>query len=243
MSKEAQEEKKSNKTKKRGFFSKLFFEDEGGAENKEIDNSEDISVSNSSEEPETEVSFETLDVSPTGSGVFDQNFNDALNQLIKENNIDGIDYFEFKEAVKNTSNGNPAAEAAQFNTIFLTLKVGDPSLTKDKLISSADHYISILREEEETFKAEMENKIEEEVTSRQNRAKALEDENNDILVKIQELNDKIRQNQEESVKLNGEAAVANGNINQTHKNFTATLEQVVSKLESDKSNIQTLIKE
>ena len=218
--------KKQEITKKKGFFSKLsdigsnlLYEKVEGTE--EV---EDISVSNSgSANAVPMASTVNLNIPTSGNGVFDQKFNDSFQALIEENNIPGIDYFELRQAIKNMSGIAGLNEAACFQTAFTTLKVGDPTLSKEKLMKSVDHYVKVI--------------------SRRNKAESLNSENKDLVQQLTDINEKIRKNQEEAIKLNSEASTVEANIGQTSKNFITTLAHVKSTLETDKQKITTLITE
>ncbi|MEK6829522.1 MAG: hypothetical protein AABY15_05340 [Nanoarchaeota archaeon] len=225
---------------KRGFFSKLFFE-EKSEETTKTAPEDDIKVSNTAAQNGSAV-IESLNIPITGDGIFDKRFSDALQQAIAENNIQGIDYFEFSQALKSMS-GAGLNEAIGFQTIFTTLKVGDASFTKEKLLSSIDHYVGVLKKEEQEFKNELLAKTEQDVTSRRNRVASLNSENQELLMQIQSINEKIAKNQEEALALNSEASNSEAVIGQTNKNFITTLAHVVSGLETDKLKIGQLIKE
>lgn len=231
---------------KKGFFSKLsdigsnlIFEKD---ETSEV--GADISVSNSESANIAPIaSIVNLNIPTSGNGVFDQKFNDSFQALIEENNMPGIDYFELRQAIKNMSGIAGLNEAACFQTAFTTLKVGDPSLSKEKLMKSVDHYVKVLTNEEKEFNAELSSKTDVEVITRRSKVESLNDENNKLVQQITDINEKIRKNQEEAIKLNGEASTAEANIGQTSKNFIITLAHVKSTLETDKQKITTLITE
>jgi len=180
----------------------------------------------------------TLNVVSTGDGVFDQKFAKGLQELISENNIPGIDYFEFREALKGMTG---VSENTSFPTTFNTLKVVDPTFTKEKLLSSVDFYDNLLSNEEKEFAEGMTSEIENEVTSRKNKAESLKEENAKMMQDIQNLNEKIAANQSEAIKLSQEASVAEANISQIEKNFAKTISQVKNNLSTDKEKISQLV--
>lgn len=179
--------------------------------------------------------------SSTSDGIFDQKFNEAFQALIAENNIPGIDYFEFRQALDNMSSVAGMNEASSFQAVFSTLKFGDPNLDKNKLISSIDHYDAVLVKEEQEFNTALQSKMTEEVTSRKERADALMRENEEFVLEIQRINEKMSKNQIDSIQLKSEAAVEEANLNQKSKNFAATMASVRTKLAEDKQKISTII--
>jgi hypothetical protein len=177
----------------------------------------------------------------TGDGVFDQKFNEAFQELIAENNIPGVDYFEFRQALDNMANVPGLTEAASFQIAYSNLKVSDQGLDKNKLTSSIDHYDGILVNEEKEFNDAMQSEMSKEVDSKKGKALDLAQENENLLAKIKEINEKIAENQTLAIQLNNEAAMAEVKINQTAKNFSATLASVRGKLSEDKQKINSLI--
>lgn len=238
-------EKKSKTIGK--FFKNLIYESTEESTGESVDSSEEldnINVSNSGTNNYAPVdSAQNLNIPTSGDGVFDQKFNDSFQELIEQNNIPGIDYFEFRQAIAKMSAVAGLNEAASFQTAFTTLKFGDPALTKEKLLSSVDHYIHVLAEEEGEFNSELQSQTNSEVISKRQKAQALNDENQELVNQITAINEKIRKNQEEAIKLNSEASSAEANIGQTSKNFIKTLAHVTSTLETDKTKISTLITE
>lgn len=234
------------KTKKKGnWFSNLIYEsnDSTGATESTEETVEDIKASNSAEMTMPVASVSDLSVPSSGDGVFDQRFNESFQELIAANNIPGIDYFEMRQAVTNMSSVAGLNEAACFQTAFTTLKVGDPTLTKERLMNSVDHYDGVLAEEEKEFNGELASQTDTEVTSKRNKAEALSSENKDLVQQIQNINEQIRTNQETELQLNSEASSAEAKIGQTSKNFIKTLAHVRAKLDTDKQKITDLIKE
>lgn len=240
------QENETKKKKKGNFFSNLFFE----STEETVDNSsnditevpaEDITVTNSGGNVDASLAS-SLDIPSSGDGVFDENFNKALLQIIADNDIPGVDYYEFQKAVKQMNNGG-MNESMLFQTVYNSLKIADPTLTTEKLLSSVDHYVSKLREEEAHFETEMSASVDNEVSRKREEAKGLNDKNKEILAQIEELNNQMSDNSKRALELNNEADLAHNKITQTHKNFVVTLNKVVSGLESDKNKIIELIKD
>lgn len=229
--------------KKKGFFSKLT---DLVYETPEEANQDNISVSNSGGDLESspiEATAAPINIQTSGDGVFDEKFNQIFQDLIAENNIPGIDYFEFKQAIQGMAGVAGLNEAASFKTAFTTLKVSDPNLTKETLMSSIDVYIKLLNEEENEFNTAIQEKTANEVDARRKQAADLTAENEALVKQIQDINAKIADNQNKTLELNNEAAHEEAQIGQTVKNFVKTLAHVQAGLETDKTKIEQLIQE
>lgn len=202
---------------------------------------EDINISSSisgvANVVETEI---PMNMPASGDGIFDQKFYDFFQEVIKGNNIPGIDYFEYREALKKMK---ALPENSAFQMAFDNFKIIDETLTKETILASIDHYDGLLANEEKDFDAEMAIETQREVTSRRTKATDLQTENKDILQQITTLQEKISNNQEEAIKLNNEAALAEVKISQTGKNFTKTLANVRAQLDTDKIKFSQLVQE
>lgn len=220
------------------------YEDTDGATESTENASEettDINVSNSGGSvTDTGAVNIPMDIPISGDGVFDQKFYDFFQGIIKENNIPGIDYFEYREALKKMK---ALPENSAFQMAFDNFQIIDATLTKETILASIDHYDGLLANEEKDFEAEMASETEREVNSRRIKATSMQTENKDILQQIQNLQEKISHNQEEAIKLNGEAAQAEVKIGQTGKNFTKTLANVRAQLDTDKTKFGQLVQE
>lgn len=232
------------KKKKKGFFAAIgdvFYEStETTSENTEdTHDEEEISVSNTGDiDPSL---IQALNIPTSGDGVFDKNFEKMLLDVIESNNLPGVDYYEFQKAIKQMNNGG-MNESTLFQTVFNSLRIADSNLTVETLMSSVDHYVAKMREEEAEFESEMQNSISAEVVAKREQAKALNEQNKEYLAQIQELNTKMSENSNKALELNNEADLANNKITQTQKNFIVTMASIISGLESDKTKISQLIK-
>src|SRR5690606_4005661 len=155
----ATEENTTVKKKKGNFLTNLLFtQDDSDEETTEEVAEEKINVSNSG----SQIVTTTSNIPVTAEGASDKNFADSLNQIILDNDIPGIDYVEFNKSIQQMK-GAGLNESILFQTVFNTLKVSAPSLTKKSIQDAVDTYINLLKNEEKEFKAEMQTSIENEV--------------------------------------------------------------------------------
>jgi hypothetical protein len=132
-------------------------------------------------------------------------YHQDISTYLRQCNIQGPDFAEFKEAVEDPSL-NTLTEKQKYKAIlssFVVMKV-----PADKLIKTADFYLKKIAERVELFKKDMEKAYKRDVTDRQDSVKALEIENENLTKKIQEnivkmgqLNQDI---QKDTLRLNGE---------------------------------------
>ena len=238
---------KKEETKKAGLLgrlSKLVFEERDSETNeKENESATVIDVNTASKFNYSSVAQnQTIGmVMPNSNGVFDQKFYDSFLKIIEDNNIEGIDYCEFAKAKKANDNIIGLQDAVKFQMAFNTLKANSPTLTKDRILDTANFYIEKLDEEEKNFNAEMQNEINAEVNSKLSQAKSKQE----YIVKKQE---QIAQLQAEIGQLNNDigtlstdAQTTQVKIENTAKNFKVSLEIVKGQINQDKISIQQLI--
>jgi len=136
------------------------------------------------------------------------------------------------------------AEAIKYQMVFDNFKTIDKTLSKRNNFSKQlISYDGILEKEEKEFAEEMKSEIKNEVESRRKNSEDLVNENKEIVQQIQNLNEKMTKNQNESIALLQEAAQKEANISQTHKNFIATITKVRANLAGDKTKISDMVKE
>jgi len=164
-------------------------------------------------------------------GVPDDKFIQMLENVITDNNIPGLDYVEFKQALDNMKDV-PIDETTKFITVFSILK--SQGSTKEKLLTSIDVYIDIINNElltfnnelAETFKENVENK-KLKITQSQEKIIVLSNEikelNEFVMVSTQEV-------QQEEMKLK-----------MTESNFKQSVDKVISTLSNDKQKINNYI--
>lgn len=168
----------------------------------------------------------------TTSGVPDEKFVAMLENVIAENNIPGLDYFEFKQAVEKMKN-LPMDEATKFLSTYSIFEV--QGATKEALLLSIDKYISLIKKEEDTFNTEMSASFKENVED-----KKLEVEN--AQKQIAELNNKIVELNTFIMKTTQEAQQEEMKLRMADANFKQSALKVVTVLNSDKEKITNYIK-
>lgn len=229
------ENKNEGNAKKGGLFGKigsLIFEVET-----KIENSQPSKFAYS----DVSVGTNPMAMVPNANGVFDQKFYDNFLKVIEENNIEGVDYFEFSRAKKANDNLPGLTEATKFQLAYNTLKANFPNLTKERLLETANFYIGKLDNEAAHFKQEMDNELSNKVASKLDAAKLKQDEIAKKQEQIAQLQAEIGQAQAEIASLNSEAQQNQSKIEATAKNFQVSLDVLKAQIEQDKANINNFI--
>ncbi len=234
-------------TKKKSIGSKfmgLFFEEEETSEKNDKGTPPENSDQSNTKPEGQSAETATIPAPPINAtippiaGVIDAKFADFLTKVIADNNLPGFDYYEFKEALHNMKDMN-MSEQQKYQSVFATLR--SAGLTKEKLLETAQHYVTVLETEGEKFAKASEGETAKEVTAREQKVTDLTTENQDLNQKIQELSDKIQENQGHISTFQGEISEEKTKIQQTVNNFNKTQESLIGKINSDIQNITTFI--
>ncbi len=175
------------------------------------------------------------------AGTVDTKFVDHFSSVISKTNLQGPDYFEFREIVRNLSNlGLP--EEKQFQAAWASFKAmastGDPSF----LVTAANQYLSALSADHDAFLKSVEAAMHERVGGLQAEQKKLEADNEAIAKQIAELQQRANANAERLSKITGEVIEQSSKINQNKANFEATYATFTDQIKSDVSKIATYLK-
>ncbi len=233
-------------TKKKGFWDKvksIALEEETNTEE---------SSSSSQNAPQTSVgepqaskfvysNVATNQIMPSfNKGQFDEKLFAGFVAHMEEKNLEGVDYLEFSKAKKGLDNIAGMSDPLKYQSAFASLKANS-SITKERLLETADFYIKELDSQKSEFEEEMRREIEHEVTQRH---KEVENKNAEIISKqeqIAKIQSQINELQTGIGELNQSAAIAEQNIKATENNFNVTLEVVKAQIMLDKENIKNYI--
>lgn len=169
---------------------------------------------------------------PTVSGVPDEKFVEMLEKVITENNIPGLDYVEFKQALDNMR-ALALDEPTKFVTVFSILSA--QGCTKETLINSIDKYSGLITKEHEGFQAELTETFNEKVESKRKKIQESQE-------KVIELSNKIKELNEFILTATQEAQQEEMKLRLTEANFNQSIQKVLTVLNSDKEKITNYIK-
>ncbi|MEY3321761.1 MAG: hypothetical protein RLZZ417_1344 [Bacteroidota bacterium] len=158
----------------------------------------------------------------------------SLTDALLRNNLKGFDYLEFRASLRALANLN--MDIAQvFQSAFATASV--IGLTKEHLVSSAEHYKMVLQKEKNAFDIALQNQVNQHVVSKNKEIVQLEQQTATYKQQIAELEAKILQN-EASIKLKmDQIKESDTKINSTKQNFEETLHAINSEINRDIDSI------
>ncbi len=175
------------------------------------------------------------------SGTVDTKFVDHFAGVLSKANLQGPDYFEFREILRNLSNlGLP--EDKQFQAAWASFKAmattGDPGV----LATAANQYLAALSADRDSFLKSVEAAMQERVGGLQTEQKKLEADNEAIAKQIAELQQRAAANTERLSKISGEVQEQSSKITQNKANFETTYATFTDQIKADVSKMATYLK-
>ena len=183
------------------------------------------------------VSF-PLSPSGAGGGTVSEKFMQALSGAMEAANLDGFDYFEFKQALANLKNV-PIDEPTRYKSAFAMSQA--MGVTAGKLQSTAQHYLDVLQNERSKFNQAADNQRNTQVGSKQSEVQNLETMMQQKAEMIQKLTAEIAQHRQDVEKIKTDIAQATVKVEQTQRDFEATYNAVVGQIQADAQNMKNYL--
>jgi len=194
--------------------------------------SEDLSnvaIPSSADVPVTEVS----------SGKVTPKFMEILLKAIEQNNLEGFDYLEYKQALKNLAK-MPMDEQTRYKSAYAAAQT--MGSTPDQLVNAANYYIDILSKEQEKFKLALGNQKSKQIVDKEQRVKNLHQQIQDKAKKIELLGKEIEASQQKMANLKQEISSASIKVESTKNDFVASYNSLVAQIRKDIENMQKYLK-
>ncbi|MFN6078072.1 MAG: hypothetical protein ACK48I_02555 [Bacteroidota bacterium] len=178
--------------------------------------------------------YEMMDKSSTNlfgnlDGLDDKSCKSLTDALLR-NNLKGFDYLEFRASLRALASLN--MESSQvFQSAFATASV--IGLTKEHLVSSAEHYKSVLHKEKNSVDVALHNQVNQHVVVKNNEILALEQQISLFKQQMSELEAKIIKNEALIKSKNEQIIESDSKINATKQNFEVTLHAINSEIDRD----------
>lgn len=171
-------------------------------------------------------------------GQLNEQFMDILLSGIKENDQDGFDYLEFKQALQSLKEMN-MDDATRYKSAFAMAKT--MGVQPDYLVKTGEHYLSILQAEESKFMQTLSNQRTQRVDARKQELLAIDEKVKEDEAKIEELKAQIQQRIESKSSIQKEIVEASQKIESVHKDFQATYKHLRTQIKTDIENIKAYI--
>jgi hypothetical protein len=176
----------------------------------------------------------TITVSQESVNKFIQHFEEILSQA----NLPGPDYYEFSKTLDTLAPHIPD-QKTRITVAFQTL--GVQGLTLDKLVSSAQAYIEVLKKDKLGFENALKNKQQSEVVARQDKIAKLTTlmESNKEQIKV--LEKQIADSAVQIQQLNKDIAEADANIQKNEGAYVTACDAYIQKISTDVETVKATI--
>jgi hypothetical protein len=175
----------------------------------------------------------------TSNGAVSEKFMQVLAGSLESANQEGFDYFEFKQAIANLKNV-PMDDATRYKSAFAMAQ--SMGATTDKLLSSAQHYLNVLKSEETKFLQAAENQRVAQVGNKQAQIENLEVAMKQKAEQIKKLTDEIGAHQKEITAIKDDIAQSTVKVQQTVNDFETTYMLLANQIQHDLSQMQIYLK-
>lgn len=224
----------------------LFVETEDSQPTPSKDTPEETKETETKENRNTIPDTPATSVAPTASAPppvvvpssVDEKMAEFLAKAIEEANLDGFDYFEFRDALAGMA-AVPMPEQQKFKAVFATAKT--MGLTQEKLVESIHHYLNVIGQKKNEFAQHVEGMIAKEVTAREQLKLQKEQEVATLNEQIKQAQAKIVETQKEIHDISNQIYEQDAQIKQTAASFEATYNFVAGKLKDDENKINTYL--
>lgn len=169
-------------------------------------------------------------------GQVQDKFLEVLFGALESNNQDGFDYLEFKDFLRSLANV-PMDDSTRFKSAYATAQT--MGATKEKILASAQAYISILAKEESKFQEALTGQRDKNLTGKQHEIKKLEQTIQDKETQIQKLKADIEEHRKQIGTLENDINSASEKLVQTANDFATTYQALLSQIQNDIQNIQS----
>ena len=169
-----------------------------------------------------------------GSSTDQKSIDFLENAMIKETQP-GFDYLKFKQSVEQLA-GLKLDVPTSLKSAFVTAST--MGVTKDSLLQSARHYLTILGDEKKQFDQALNNQVQQRIDSKKAELLQLQQQIEDNKRQIAKLEKQIVEFQGQIARSDEGVAEAKASIEQTKMKFENTYQQFVSAIELDMTAIQ-----
>jgi hypothetical protein len=172
-------------------------------------------------------------------GSVDQKFLDILLDSVTQNNQEGYDYLEYKQALRSL-NKMDMDEETRFKSAYAMAQTMGAS--KDKLLKSGELYLNVLKSEEEKFMLSLGNQRQIKIDERRQDLLNIDKWIADKEAQIEKLKQQIETKRASKADIQSELTDTAKKIQEVHNNFQTTYTYLSGQIREDLNKIKDLIK-
>lgn len=165
----------------------------------------------------------------------DQKSVDYLENAMVRRAQQGFDYLKFKQSIEQLAGLNLDSSTALKSAFATASTMG---VTKDSLLQSARHYLTILGDEKKQFDQALNNQVQQRVDGKKAELIKLQEQIEEHKRQIARLQKQIAEFEERIAQSDEDMAEAKESIDKTKTKFETTYQQFVTAIEQDIQSIQ-----
>lgn len=185
--------------------------------------------------PEVVNTPDTTEPTASPKGKISEKFVNVLFGAMDKANLDGFDYLEFKQSLRNLDKMG-MDEPTKYKSAFAMAQT--MGATPEKLVQTAGHYVKVLQNEEQKFGQALANQRQKQIGGKEAALKKLEDTVKHKKQQIAQLQKEIQQHEAQIAGGQKEIGGARLKVETTRKNFEVTYNKIVSQIMTDIENIK-----
>lgn len=172
-------------------------------------------------------------------GIVDQEIVGELLDEVEKNNLDGFDYFEYKQSLKALDK-MPMDEATKYRSAFAT--AATMGITLDELLETANFYLGILDAADKKFQSNSEQEKKKNIGDKEEKVNQLEKTIQKKEDKIKKLQAEIAKHKNRIAELQREVKIDRVQIEKTHNNFMASFNFLRAQFADDIAKMKKYLK-
>lgn len=178
---------------------------------------------------------------PKATGQVDTKFVDHFASVLAKTNLQGPDYFEFRETLRGLS-GLGLGEEKQFQAAWASFKALGGPTDPATLTHTAQQYLTALGADREAFLKTVEAALADKVGGLQQEQKALQAENSTLAAQVAELQNRMKANADRLSKIGGEVEAQTAKLAQNKASYEASYAHFTDQIKGDVGKMGAYLK-
>ncbi len=166
-------------------------------------------------------------------------FTDTLLHAMEAANLDGFDYLEYKRSMQSLKKMS-MDEATIYQSAFAMAQT--MGATPAQLVETAQHYVEVLKKEEEKFESALSNQQDKKIGAQKKKQATLQQTIKEKEEQIKQLQEQIKQHQGELTALDGQIKSATERMESTKNNFIASYNLLAGQVVDDIEKMKKYLK-
>jgi chromosome segregation ATPase len=172
-------------------------------------------------------------------GEVSQKFVDILFKVLREKDLDGFDYMEFKKSLQSLKKMDMDIDTRIKSAFAMAQTMG---VSKDRLLETANFYIGVLKSEEQKFEQALEHQQQKQVDGKKTKIEQLKSQIEKKEAHLKKLQAEVAQHNKQINTLHQEIDQATTKIANTKNDFIASFNSLVNQIKLDMKHINDYLK-